>query len=53
MTALLPQGLVNATVRLGQPSLDDSDASVTNSEVLRKFWKGLLCVHLTSHLENG
>lgn len=40
MTAILPQGLIDATTTLDQYAYDDSDIYVTNSDVLRKFWKG-------------
>ena len=41
MTAILPQGLINATAAIEQYSFDDSDVYVTNSDVLRRLWKGL------------
>lgn len=42
MTAILPQGLINATATVEQEdALNDLELNLTNSEVLRKFWKGL------------
>ncbi|EXJ62363.1 hypothetical protein A1O7_02797 [Cladophialophora yegresii CBS 114405] len=39
MTAVLPQGLINANLDVQQYVLDDSNAAFTNSEALRKFWR--------------
>ncbi|EXJ66111.1 uncharacterized protein A1O5_10726 [Cladophialophora psammophila CBS 110553] len=39
MTAVLPQGLINANPNVQQHALDDSDLDLTNAEVLSKFWK--------------
>ena len=40
MTAILPQGLINATSPAEQILSDDTELDVSNSEILRKFWKG-------------
>lgn len=43
MTAILPQGLISATITVEQHySFDDSDINPTNSGVLHKLWKGEL-----------
>ncbi|OAL20736.1 hypothetical protein AYO22_08745 [Fonsecaea multimorphosa] len=39
MTAVLPQGLINANPNAQQYALDDSHVDITNAEVLSKFWK--------------
>ncbi|KIW27590.1 uncharacterized protein PV07_07319 [Cladophialophora immunda] len=39
MTAVLPQGLINANPNVQQYALDDSHVDITNAEVLSKFWK--------------
>ncbi|ETI23775.1 hypothetical protein G647_05581 [Cladophialophora carrionii CBS 160.54] len=39
MTAVLPQGLINANLDVQQYALDDSNATFTNSDALRKFWR--------------
>ncbi len=41
MTAILPQGLINATVTVQQRyPFDDSGVHITNAEVLHRFWRG-------------
>ncbi|OAG36617.1 hypothetical protein AYO21_09177 [Fonsecaea monophora] len=39
MTAVLPQGLINANPNVQQYALDDFHVDFTNAEVLSKFWK--------------
>ncbi|KIW76226.1 hypothetical protein Z517_10972 [Fonsecaea pedrosoi CBS 271.37] len=39
MTAVLPQGLINANPDVQQHALDDFHVDFTNAEVLSKFWK--------------
>lgn len=41
MAANLPEGLIDVTITANYTVIDDSTLDRTNSEVLRRFWKGM------------